>query len=341
MELKLLENLRKQVSRKAATAVVACGVAFGIMVGTYSVVMKDVKVLDETRLYEVKTSKKTVKDALEEAGVVLKPGDVVEPEVSTALKDELVIRITRAISVRVTADGKTVDMLTTKRTVKDVLAQAGIAVSPLDKVIPAGENHLSSGDEIKIIRVTEGFEKQKVKIPYRIIKKENNAMEKGLSRVLSKGKDGLKEVTYKVTFEDGREVQRQATEEKIITPVQNETVEFGTITTVATARGEVRFKKAFRMLATAYCACKKCTNKEPGHPQYGITYSGIPVRPGIVAVDPGVIPLGSRLYVEGYGFALAADIGGAIKGNRIDLYYPTHGETERYGARRIKVYLLE
>ncbi|UFJ41620.1 S-layer homology domain-containing protein [Brevibacillus humidisoli] len=71
------------------------------------------------------------------------------------------------------------------------------------------------------------------------------------------------------------------------------------------------------------------------------SYIGAPLRPGIVAVDPNVIALGSHLYIEGYGYAVAADIGGAVKGNRIDLYYPTYQQAVDHGIQQnVKVYVL-
>ena len=88
------------------------------------------------------------------------------------------------------------------------------------------------------------------------------------------------------------------------------------------------------------------TGKRPGDPGFGITYTGIPVRPGIVAVDPNVIPLGSRLYIEGigdtpdYGYALAADIGSAVKGDIIDLYKESTEEVKKWGVRKVRVYIL-
>ena len=102
--------------------------------------------------------------------------------------------------------------------------------------------------------------------------------------------------------------------------------------------------------ATAYCLCKKCTGKTPGSSGYGRTASGHVIVPGnnekIIAVDRKQIPLGTNVYVEGlngapnYGYALAADTGGAIKGNKIDLYYDSHAECLKWGRRQVRVYIL-
>ncbi len=91
--------------------------------------------------------------------------------------------------------------------------------------------------------------------------------------------------------------------------------------------------------ATAYCACKICTGKTPDHPAYGITASGEKVRPGVIAVDPTVIPLGTRLWVEGYGEALAADTGGAIRGRKIDVYFPSHQQALEWGRKQVTIRL--
>lgn len=72
-----------------------------------------------------------------------------------------------------------------------------------------------------------------------------------------------------------------------------------------------------------------------------ITYSGTRVRRGIVAVDPRVIPLGTRMYVEGYGYAIAEDIGGAIKGNKVDVAFLSLDECYQWGVRDVKVYILD
>jgi 3D (Asp-Asp-Asp) domain-containing protein/peptidoglycan hydrolase CwlO-like protein len=92
------------------------------------------------------------------------------------------------------------------------------------------------------------------------------------------------------------------------------------------------------MVATAYHAFGRGGNDINGD---GITAIGLRARKGIVAVDPRVIPLGTKLYIPGYGEALAADTGSWIKGNRIDLCFETLEECYRYGRKRIKIYLVE
>jgi 3D (Asp-Asp-Asp) domain-containing protein len=94
------------------------------------------------------------------------------------------------------------------------------------------------------------------------------------------------------------------------------------------------------MEATAYCSCYKCTDKHPGDSGYGITKSGVMAKPGIVAVDPKVIPLGTKLWIEGYGEAVAEDTGGGIKGNRIDIYMDRHEDAVEFGRKMVRVKVL-
>lgn len=94
-----------------------------------------------------------------------------------------------------------------------------------------------------------------------------------------------------------------------------------------------RGSRILTMVATGYCPCNKCNYPYGGQP----SYLGYPLRRGIVAVDPKVIPMGSQLHIEGYGSGLAADQGNAIKGNRIDLFFPTHQEALNWGIRTVRV----
>ena len=94
-----------------------------------------------------------------------------------------------------------------------------------------------------------------------------------------------------------------------------------------------RGTRTLTLVATGYCPCAKCNYPYGGQP----SYLGYPLKKGIVAVDPRVIPMGSRLYIEGYGDAIAADQGNAIKGNRIDLCFSTHQEALNWGIKTVRV----
>jgi len=104
-----------------------------------------------------------------------------------------------------------------------------------------------------------------------------------------------------------------------------------------TSRGEIR---KIEMTITAYDLSVESCGKSPDDPAYGITYSGEYVKEGYVAVDPNVIPIDTRVYIEGYGLAIAKDTGGAIKGNRMDIFMPDYDDCIKWGKKIKNVYIL-
>lgn len=102
-----------------------------------------------------------------------------------------------------------------------------------------------------------------------------------------------------------------------------------------------------KVTATGYTAGYESTGKKPGHPQYGITYSGVKVKRdrntlSTIAADPKVFPLGSILYIPGYGYGIVADIGSAIKGPKIDLYFATTKQVfKEWGKKDVEVQVIK
>ncbi|KEK25154.1 3D domain-containing protein [Bacillus gaemokensis] len=103
--------------------------------------------------------------------------------------------------------------------------------------------------------------------------------------------------------------------------------------------------RVMEVTATGYTSGIESTGKRPGHPEYGITYSGVKAKRDIystIAADLRVFPLGTILFIPGYGYGVVADKGGAIKGNRLDLYYETVKEVySQWGKKNVKVYVVK
>jgi len=107
------------------------------------------------------------------------------------------------------------------------------------------------------------------------------------------------------------------------------------------ASGEIfTYARSVRMEATAYTLSFECTGRHPDHPLFGVTASGMMAQVGVVAVDTNVIPFHTQLYIEGYGFAVAGDRGGAIRGYKVDLYFNTREETIQFGRQNLRVWIL-
>ncbi|MBS4205255.1 3D domain-containing protein [Lederbergia citrea] len=100
-----------------------------------------------------------------------------------------------------------------------------------------------------------------------------------------------------------------------------------------------------KVVATGYTAGIESTGKNPGHPLYGLTYSGVKVKRDLfstIAADPKVFPLGTVLFIPGYGYGVVADTGSAIKGNIIDLFFETVDDVyNEWGKKTVEVYIIQ
>ncbi|ABR46375.1 3D domain protein [Alkaliphilus metalliredigens QYMF] len=317
-----------------------------ILVGTISL-HKTVVVAIEGQEIQVSTLASTVEGVLRKEGIEIGEADRTVPELNQRVKDGERIVIHRAYEIQLIESGNTQSIITAVETVKSLLQSLNIELQDMDIVEPPLGVSIGEGDTVKITRVTEELTAETQEIPYQTVIKHNNEMDYGKMNQLQEGKPGLQEVKIAIRYEDGEEVERSIIEEYVTTEAVNEIMERGTANLIATSRGNSRYTKALTMTATAYDAGYESTGKRPGDQYYGVTRSGTQVRPGVVAVDPNVIPLGTKLYIEStdgtgnYGYASAEDTGGAIKGNKIDLYYESRSEALRFGRRTVKVYVLE
>lgn len=337
--MKISLNNSKSFYFKLSAVIVACLILTTSLV--YGWMKKDITISDAGKEITISTFKNTVADALQEKAIEIGPYDKMSIAMTEKLKDGLSISIQRAKKVSISTKDSNMFIMTTADTVGNALKEAEIYIGSKDRVEPALTSPLKDEMQVNVIRVEEKLSSQKVQMEFTNEVKKNASLAKGFINVVKKGQQGEKEVTIKTVYEDGKEVSKKIVSEKIVKQPVNGLIEEGVKTTLVTSRGQISFTRALKMTATAYDATFESCGKKPDNPQYGITYTGIRVRPGIVAVDPRVIPLGTWLYIEGYGEALAADIGGAIKGNRIDLYYDSPSDVDKYGKRSVKVYVVD
>jgi len=322
-----------------------------LLLGTISVEFifsKEITIRDKEQEIIIETLSSRVDKALKKAKIQLNEHDQLSVDKDTKLKNGMVIEVKRAFEIKIRTDGEELDILTANNKVADILEEYNIKLGENDRTEPAIEEEISPKDVIDIIRVREEIVKETVDIPYRTIIKYNDDMEAGKIEKNRDGKNGKMEVEYRIVYENGVESIREIIREDILQEPVDEMLEKGSEKYFIASRGQpVRYKKVLTMSATAYDLSVESCGKTPDHPEYGITYSGTKARPGVVAVDPKVIPLGSKLYVEyldgstDYGFASAEDTGGAIKGNKIDLFMEDPKAVKRFGRRKVRVYILD
>ena len=241
------------------------------------------------------------------------------------------IEVFRAIPVTVVQGQRVEFTLSGKPTVGELVESLGFSAKSF-KTIPAADTRPTPNMQIRLLTLSDKIMEKELPIPFSSVIQPDPTMEKGLENVVEAGTPGKKMATVKQLFEDGKEAGYEILSEKILVQPKPEIVRAGTREPYDASRGTIRFKRKLTMEASAY------TPFDDG--QSGITYTGIPAKRGIVAVDPRVIPLGTRVFIPGYGVALAADTGGYIKGERIDLCIEDYNEAIQFGRRNLEVYIL-
>ena len=347
----LAKNIKRFFSfREIAILLIAVIVSVSAGLGVFAFLKKDVIINDNGSQLVFKTMKSTVGETLEQNSISVSPDDYISVSPDTELQrmkaNEIIIK--RAVPVNILSDGTEFRLMTYRDTVGEALAVSPVKPEGLDRLegVKPGDR-IEKEMYIRIIRVKEDIVTEKETIPYQTLKRENARLDKGTEKVVKRGEEGIREKQYKVVTEDGIETLRELVKDSVVLDPINMIMEFGTVLNHKTARGDtIRYKKVLDMKATAYTASFKDTGKHPGDPGFGITRTGIRAKKGVIAVDPKVIPLGTRVYVEvagstpDYGFALAADTGGAIKNNKIDLYFDDQDFVDKWGAKKVKVYIL-
>ncbi len=322
--------------RSAKVAAIALAVTLAVAAWGYAWAAKNVTVVVDGVEQTCFSLRLTVGGVLADAGIKLNERDQVAPAAGDRIGEGETIVVRRAFAVMIAADGQQRESLTAQPTVREAVLEAGIELGPDDRTEPPLDEPPRPGDAIRVVRVVREFETALWRIPRKVTKVDDDSMALGLKRVIVPGKDGVEEVTFCTTYEDGVKTARKISERVVTEEPVAETVAVGTTGTISRNGETIRFRKALSVSATAYCPCAKCNGKYAN----GLTYTGMKAGRGVIAVDPRVIPLGSRLYVDGYGYGVAGDVGSAIKGNEVDLCYETHSEALAWGRRKVTVYIL-
>ncbi|HHV19278.1 MAG TPA: DUF348 domain-containing protein [Thermoanaerobacterales bacterium] len=316
-------------SLKARWAV-ASGIVVIFLTGAtiYTTLEKEVTIREGDKSFKVATFTKTVGELLENKDIALDPEDVVMPSPGTKLREGMQITIKRAFPVKINVDGEEITIKTQPNAVVNLLAKAEISLGEKDKIQPGLCDYITGTDQITITRVDQRVTTEIKTIPYEIVSRKDFSLSLGEKKVAQKGEEGQEEVKTIEILENGKVVST-TTESKILKAPKSQIVLTGTVQLASRGGVDFSYTEKRRMLATAYT---HTGNR---------TATGTITRVGVVAVDPKVIPLGTKLYIDGYGFARAEDTGGAIKGDKIDLFLNTAEETKRFGRRWVTVYILK
>ncbi len=320
----------------------------------------------------------TVDDILRLAGIKLGMGDTVDPPLDTPVSDGCSVVISRAMFVVINNGNQKMFSMVGPMSVSGLLKDHDIPVDDTVKLNVSPTAGVTDDMEIDITYTRSNDIIVTEVIPFETREVSDDTIFIGESRIIQQGAEGELCNVYRLYYENDRLVSRTFERSYVnVEPVEQlvgigtkpEPTPTPTPTPKPTAtpkptpkptpkslpeselmsRGgsEFRYSTVLDMTAYAYTAGVESTGKNPGDPGYGITASGMSAQRGVVAVDPSVIRLGSRLYIESYdgswsyGYAIAADTGKNIKGNKIDLFMDTRDEAIQFGKRSCRVYILD
>ncbi len=218
---------------------------------------------------------------------------------------------------------------TSERTVGELIDILGIQLDENEKTKTDLSAVINKDTDINVDNVSYETVTEEYEIDYEIEYVDSESIPKGTTEVHQEGHEGIRTVTYTVTYLNGVEIEREKTDEYVsLEPV--------TMIVYNGVGGMVNIGGTYYSYSSTF-ECKSTVYSGGGN-----TASGIPASEDVIAVDPSVIPLGSRVYIEGVGIRTAADTGGVIKGNFIDIYYDSDNPAYwDYGVRYVTVYVLD
>jgi uncharacterized protein YabE (DUF348 family) len=287
------------------------------------------------------TTAKTVEQLVKEQQLTLNDHDVIKPGLTAKIQDHTNIDIESAFPVNLVVGGKPQQVWTTSTTVADLLKQQKVSLGELDKVSPAKTEKITGKTQVNVIRVEKVTDVVEEETPFATVNRKDSGLTTGKQSVVQDGEKGKVKKSFEVVMENGKEVSRKLITTKTVAESKDKIVAIGTKAKPqpVVSRGKSSSNSGGREIvvnSTAYTAnCSGCS---------GVTATGFNLKsnPGakVIAVDPNVIPLGSKVYVEGYGYAIASDTGGAIKGNRIDVFFSSQSQAENWGKKRITIRII-
>ena len=287
-------------------------------------------------------------EVLEGAGMTLDELD------SYTIPDGTSITIHRALDIQLNCRGEIMRVSSSGETVRELLTRLGLDITENDTVSHSLDAVVTDGMELTVTTVITREETYTAAIPHETTFCSDFSLPEGTEEVLMDGRDGELLYTAQVTYVNGQESSREILSEKqTIAPVTEIIAQGAGVPTAPEANdmpiiqdgyiimpsGEIlTYYKTDNVTATGY------THTDAGCDM--ITSTGTTVHYGTAAVDPRFIPYGTRMLIVShdgeryYGIATAEDCGGAIKRDKMDLYFPTHQECIEFGRRRCTIYFL-
>lgn len=337
--------VRRVVTHRAFAAVVMSALTLVLSVHI-STNTKAITVDDGNESLVVVTMNDDAEEVLETTEVEVSERETVTVETPDTVEEK------QTMTVEVKADGISTLMNMTEGTVQDALDKAGVTLSKTDDVNRKLSSSVKHGMLIKVDRVTYKEYKITKAIDYEVIYKYTGALRPGKSAVQTYGKEGQRTITYRKTIVNGKVTETKQVNNVVTKQPVNKVVLKGTKvgTPISKAPYTVKLDDGGQPLKYKKVLTGQCTAYTNDSGDSGSwTATGKHVAVGLVAVDPRVIPYGTKMWITSadgsvvYGYAIAADTGGALRSGKVlvDLFMNTLTECNSFGRRNMKVYILE
>lgn len=290
--------------------------------------------------FTLPTTAQTVGEALRQAEIVIYLGDLVQPALGAQVSPGLRVQIQRSKPILLRLDNRVMKTRSRAQTVGDALVEIGVGISGLDKVTPGLDTLIKDDLEIAITRVHETIEVTEQIAPFETVFQPDATLAIDTQQERTPGAEGITRQRYRVRYEDGQEANRALEDTWTAQEPAQRVIVYGQLIepqTTTTPEGEqITYWRKIRMFASSYSAATAGVAADESW--YGRTYTGDPMRKGVVAVDPRIIPLRAKVFVAGYGYGDALDVGTAIRSRRIDLGYDN--DNLELWNRWVDVYVL-
>ena len=266
------------------------------------------------------TRSDTVEQALAENDIPVHEGDEVLPGLDATIQPGMRVLLRRATPIVIRVDGQTIETRTRAKTVGDALRAVGVLVLGADQVHPPLDAELHPNDVIQITRIQEELAYEEELLPFETVWQPDDDLLIDTRSVGSEGRPGILRRRYRVRYEDGQEVSRELEDEWVAQEPERKVILYGrkiVPRTAMTPDGPITYWRKIRAYTTSYSPSRSGT--DPSLPWYGHTRLGYKAGKGIVGVDPSVINMSQKLYIPGYGLAIAGDTGSGLHGRHVDL----------------------
>ncbi len=327
---------------------------------------KQVYVSVDGQVKAIETNHTLLREMLEEEAIILGPKDKVSMALNGTIKDGDKVQIQRASKINVTVDGKSQTILTTQGSVKEAIREMGVSLNETDKVFPALTTKVTNQLDIKVVRINKQIVDRVEEVPYQVIKTSDPTILKGNVKVVQNGQPGAIVHHVEKIFQDGQFVSMKVVGKEVRSTRQDKVIAVGTKVEapkpVVLASAKVAKKDTSKKSSVTKVSQNNKTSKAGVDFTYNKVLNNVSMtaysseEPGIgtktasgtrvtegrtIAVDPNIIPIGWWVYIEGIGFRRAEDTGGAIKGNKIDVYYDSLQNARNFGRKSGKtVYVI-